>query len=381
MRTMFTLACSILTLCFFCGIAVSQDLPDDILADQYLLEAQKALENGEPQIARRAFEKIEALDTEPPLEFYFFFGKLLVEHGTTVDDARQGQASLKQFVVNIEKSSEYYRPTLELLSMAGGKIDKAEQRQAEEAKRQAAAQQRAATLKDLLPSLLESLKQQMVAVPGGTFTMGCTEEQSSCDDDEKPVRQVQVKSFRISKYEVTQDLWEAVMGRNPSKFRTCPRCPVENVGWDDAKIFLKKLSALTGEHYRLPTDVEWEYAARGGQKSQAFLYVGSDTLDSVAWYDKNSVNRVHRVGQKQPNALGLYDMSGNVWEWMEDCWSKTYPGPPADGSAWKSRDCSRHMLRGGAWTSYPRYLRSSNRYWNLSAFLRDDVGFRLVGAP
>lgn len=380
MRTMLTLACIILTLCY-CGMAVSQDLPDDILADQYLLEAKKALENGEPQAARRAFEKIEALDTEPPLEFFFFFGKLLVEHGTSVGDVRQGQASLKQFVVNIEKNSEYYRPTLELLSVAGGKIEKTERRQTEEAKRQVAAQERAATLKDLMPSLLDNLKRQMVTVQGGTFTMGCTEEQSSCDDDETPVRQVQVSSFSIGKYQVTQDLWEAVMGKNPSRFRNCPRCPVENVGWDDTKMFLKKLNALTGEHYRLPTDAEWEYAARGGQKSQASLYVGSDDLDSVAWYDKNSGNRVHQVGQKQPNGLGLYDMSGNVWEWIEDCWNKTYPGPPTDGSAWKSRNCSRHMLRGGAWTSYPRYLRSSNRYWNLSAFLRDDVGFRLVGTP
>ncbi len=380
MRTMGTLACFILSLCY-CGMAVSQDLPDDILADQYLLEAKKALANGEPQTARRAFEKIEALDTEAPLEFFFFFGKLLVEHGATVEDARQGQASLKQFVVNIEKSSEYYMPALELLSMARGKVEKAERRQTEEATRQAETQERTTRLKELLPSLLENLKQQMVTVQGGTFTMGCTEEQGSCDDDEKPVRQVQVNSFRIGKYQVTQDLWAAVMGKNPSKFRNCPRCPVENVGWDDTKTFLKKLNALTGERYRLPTDAEWEYAARGGQKSQGSLYVGSDDLDSVAWYDKNSGNRVHQVGQKQPNGLGLYDMSGNVWEWVEDCWNKKYPGPQADGSAWKSRNCARHMLRGGAWTSYPRYLRASNRYWNLSAFLRDDVGFRLVGTP
>ncbi len=380
MRTIFTLACFILSLCY-CGMAVSQDLPDDILADQYLLEAKKALASGEPQIARRAFGKIEALDTEPPLEFFFFYGKLLVEYGTAEDDVRQGQALLKQFVVNIAKDSEHYMPTLELLSVAGGKIEKTERQRAEEATRQAAAQQRAAKLKELLPSLLASLKQQMVTVPGGTFTMGCTEEQSSCDDDEKPVRQVQVGSFSIGKYEVTQDLWEAVLGKNPSKFRNCPRCPVEHLGWDEAKMFLKELNALTGERYRLPTDAEWEYAARGGPKSQAHLYVGSDDLDSVAWYDKNSGNKVHRVGQKQPNGLGLYDMSGNVWEWVEDCWNKKYPGPPTNGSAWKSRDCSRHMLRGGAWSSYPRYLRASNRYRELSSFLRYDVGFRLVGTP
>ena len=380
MRTTLTLACFILSLCY-CGMAVSQDLPDDILADQYLLEAKKALANGEPQTARRAFGKIEALDTEPPLEFFFYYGKLLVEYGTAEDDVRQGQALLKQYVVNIEKGSDQYMATLELLSVAGGKIEKDERRQTEEATRQAEAQERTTRLKELLPSLLENLKQQMVTVPGGTFTMGCTEEQSSCDDDEKPVRQVQVGSFSIGKYEVTQDLWEAVMGKNPSKFRNCPRCPVEHVGWDETKMFLKELNALTGERYRLPTDAEWEYAARGGPKSQGSLYVGSDDLDSVAWYDKNSGNKVHRVGQKQPNGLGLYDMSGNVWEWVEDCWNKKYPGPPTDGSAWKSRDCSRHMLRGGSWSSYPRYLRSSNRYRELSSFLRYDVGFRLVGPP
>ena len=380
MRTIFTLACFILSLCY-CGMAVSQDLPDDILADQYLLEAKKALANGEPQTARRAFGKIEALDTEPPLEFFFYYGKLLVEYGTAEDDVRQGQALLKQYVVNIEKGSDQYMATLELLSVAGGKIEKDERRQTEEATRQAEAQERTTRLKELLPSLLENLKQQMVTVPGGTFAMGCTEEQSSCDDDEKPVRQVQVGSFSIGKYEVTQDLWEAVMGKNPSKFRNCPRCPVEHVGWDETKMFLKELNALTGERYRLPTDAEWEYAARGGPKSQGSLYVGSDDLDSVAWYDKNSGDKVHRVGQKQPNGLGLYDMSGNVWEWVEDCWNKKYPGPPTDGSAWKSRDCSRHMLRGGAWSSYPRYLRSSNRYRELSSFLRYDVGFRLVGPP
>ena len=380
MRTTLTLACFILSLCY-CGMAVSQDLPDDILADQYLLEAKKALANGEPQTARRAFGKIEALDTEPPLEFFFYYGKLLVEYGTAEDDVRQGQALLKQYVVNIEKGSDQYMATLELLSVAGGKIEKDERRQTEEATRQAEAQERTTRLKELLPSLLENLKQQMVTVPGGTFAMGCTEEQSSCDDDEKPVRQVQVGSFSIGKYEVTQDLWEAVMGKNPGKFRNCPRCPVEHVGWDETKMFLKELNALTGERYRLPTDAEWEYAARGGPKSQGSLYVGSDDLDSVAWYDKNSGDKVHRVGQKQPNGLGLYDMSGNVWEWVEDCWNKKYPGPPTNGSAWKSRDCSRHMLRGGAWSSYPRYLRSSNRYRELSSFLRYDVGFRLVGPP
>ncbi len=210
------------------GPAVALDLPPDVRADQYLLEATEALEQGDPQTALRAFENIEALDTEPPVEFLFFYGKLLVENSTAVDGVRKGQTLLKQFILNVGKASEHYRPTLKLLSVAAGKIEAAERRRIGAAKRQAAVQQRAAGLKELVPHLT----QQMVAVHGGTFTMGCPEEQSRCDD-ERPVRQVQVKSFTISKYEVTQELWEAVMGKNPTTVRTCPRCAIDHVSWND----------------------------------------------------------------------------------------------------------------------------------------------------
>ena len=390
MRASVALVCGILMLGSG-GPAMALDLPPDVRADQYLLEATEALEQGDPKTAIRAFEKIEALDTEPPVEFLFFYGKLLVEHGTTVEDVRKGESLLKQFVINVEKTSEHYRPTLKLLSVAKRKIEAAERQRIEAAKREAEARlraeakrlaeeaerQRLARLKELLPSLLKSLKQQMVVVPGGTFTMGCTEEQSNCFISEKPAHQVQVNSFSISKHEVTQELWDAVMGKNPSFFEYCARCPVEWVSWNDIQVFLEKLNAVTGEQYRLPTEAEWEYAARGGQQSRGYQYAGSDDPDAVSWYMENSGEKTHPVGQKAANELGLYDMSGNVWEWVEDCWHWNYEGAPMDGSAWVSRDRYR-VLRGGSWSHDPGLLRSAYRFWINPGDRSNSGGFRVA---
>ena len=151
---------------------------------------------------------------------------------------------------------------------------------------------------------------------------------------------VKVGDFEIGKYEVTQEVWEAVMGGNPSHFGGCSQCPVEQVSWNDVQAFLKQVNAMTGLEYRLPTEAEWEEAVGG------YDYAGSNDPDAVAWYDKNSGERTHPVGQKQPNELGLYDMSGNVAEWMADCWEG---------------DCSKRVVRGGSWNNVPRDLRSASR--------------------
>ena len=266
------------------------------------------------------------------------------------------------------------------LEVAGRQQEAEQQRQAEGAEIEVEVQVEALELSDFVSEEdTVSPLLQMVHVEGGAFTMGCTDEQSDCGGFEKPAHRVQVRSFEISKYEVTQELWEAVMGKNPSKFQNCPRCPVERVSWDDVKMFLKELNTLTGERYRLPTEAEWEYAARGGQQSRGYKYAGSNEPGSVAWYDKNSGSTTHPVGQKAPNELGLYDMSGNVWEWLEDCWNVSYAGAPADGKAWESGDCSGHVVRGGSWYYGPRTLRSAVRFRNLSG-RRDsfDSGFRLA---
>lgn len=186
----------------------------------------------------------------------------------------------------------------------------------------------------------------MVYVEGGTFTMGATSEQGSdAYSDESPAHSVTVSDFYIGKYEVTQAQWRAVMGSNPSNFKG-DNLPVEQVSWNDIQKFITKLNTMTGKTFRLPTEAEWEYAARGGNQSKGYKYSGSNTLDNVAWY-YNSGGKTHPVGQKQPNELGLYDMSGNVWEWCQDWYgsysssSQTNPTGPSSGSY--------RVLRGGDW--------------------------------
>ena len=216
-------------------------------------------------------------------------------------------------------------------------------------------------------------------VEGGSFAMGCTPEQQGCADDEKPVRQVQIRSFEISRYETTQELWEAVMGENPSAFSDCPKCPVETVSWDDVQAFFEKLNANAGgERYRLPSEAEWEYAARGGKQSKGYVYSGSDNWADVAWYYENSANRTHSVGEKDANELGLFDLSGNVREWVQDCWHGSYADAPGNGRAWEEGDCRRRVIRSGSWYGKPSYVRSANRFWYTTYFRNNNLGFRIA---
>ena len=216
----------------------------------------------------------------------------------------------------------------------------------------------------------------MIAVEGGTFQMGATSEQGGdADIDEKPVHSVTLSDYYIGETEVTQELWQAVMGSNPSNFSGFPQRPVEMVSWNDCQEFITQLNQLTGKNFRLPTEAEWEYAARGGDRSQGYKYSGSNTIGNVAWYGDNSNSQTHNVKTKSPNELGIYDMSGNVYEWCQDWYgsyssgSQTNPTGPSSGYG--------RVYRGGGWFSYARGCRVSDRYYNNPGDAYYILGLRL----
>lgn len=221
--------------------------------------------------------------------------------------------------------------------------------------------------------VLQRLVDNMVQVEDGTFRMGSTKY-----DDAKPVHQVTLSDYCIGKYEVTQEEWKAVMGTNPSRF-TGNNKPVEQVSWNDCQEFIKKLNLLTGLQFRLPTEAEWEYAARGGNKSKGYKYSGSNNIGNVAWYWDNSNDETHAVGTKQPNELGIYDMSGNVWEWCSDWYSSSYySSSPANNPTGPAAGYNIRVVRGGSWIHYARYCRVPIRDHDNSDICYPYVGFRLA---
>ena len=222
---------------------------------------------------------------------------------------------------------------------------------------------------------------EMVWITPGTFQMGSPPSEQG-RDNEGPVHEVTIRQgFYLGKYEVTQAQWEAVMGSNPSYFKGCGDCPVESVSWDDAQAFIRKLNEMEGENrYRLPSEAEWEYAARAG------------TTTRYSWGDEIGRNRANchgcgsrwggektaPVGSFPANGWGLHDMHGNVWEWVQDCWNGSYEGAPVDGSAWESGDCGRRVLRGGSWLDVPGLLRAAYRLRSSTGSRNIILGFRIA---
>ena len=217
----------------------------------------------------------------------------------------------------------------------------------------------------------------MVKVEAGTFKMGATSEMKKPFKWEKPVRQVTLTNdYYMGKYEVTQALWQTVMGSNPSRFKGSNNLPVECVSWDDCQEFIRKLNIMTGRSFRLPTEAEWEYAARGGKKSCGYQYSGSSNILDVAWYWDNSLDGTHVVGMKQANELGLYDMTGNVFEWCKD-WYGAYRSSSLINPAGTASGADR-VCRGGGWGSSMRCCRSSYRDYYPPNYRYGNLGFRLV---
>ena len=214
---------------------------------------------------------------------------------------------------------------------------------------------------------------EFIKVEGGCFIMGDSLNQG--DPDEQPATKVCVDGFYIAKYETTQGHWKAVMGHNPSYVKEEDNYPVEWVSWDDAVEFTLKLSSLTGKQFRLPTEAEWEFAARAGGND---LYAGSDDVDQVAWYNANSGLKAHPVGTKKPNAFGIHDMSGNVWEWCHDWYDRQYYSNRPDSNPPGAAEGSAKVSRGGGWVDVLRYIRVANRGGYAPTNRSNVLGFRVL---
>ncbi len=384
--------------------ALAQDLPPEILADQYMLEARKALEKGDSQKAIQALGKIEALDIDPPPEFAFFAGKMLVENSTEPESLLKGQALLKEFVISAGRGSAHYTSALELLSEVGAKVEEA---------------RHLAKFREILP--------QMVRIEGGTFTMGCSiQKRKDCSQEgrrrgirctsedleamchtfdrdtqqnlygegrtDTPGHPVQISSFEISKYLVTYELWKAVMGEDlqredlPPRSRLglsgccdrCPQCPAVHVSWYGVQAFLQKLNA-GGGRYRLPSEAEWEYAARGGAQSRRYRYVGSNDLPVEGQAVVNELGLHYMLmGPERGTETEAFPPQPVYSEWIQDCWHPNYRGAPGDGRAWESEDCAQRVTRTvmPTFTGARPYRRGLNGEEPDSASL--SLGFRIV---
>jgi formylglycine-generating enzyme required for sulfatase activity len=227
---------------------------------------------------------------------------------------------------------------------------------------------------------------EMVVVPAGEFMMGWPETQKRYSDNEGPQHKVMIsRPYAVARFELTFAEWDACAdhGDCPRDIAASgssrPRLPVINVSWDDAQRYVAWLSKITGKPYRLLSEAEWEYAARAGATTRYSFGDDEAMLDQYAWYSGNSINRVHPVGLKTPNAFGVFDMHGNVWEWVADCYHDDYEGAPVDGAAWTTGGCATRVLRGGAWNNSPGLLRAAYRLRDHHR--RSAIFFRLPGRP
>ena len=380
------------------------ELPPEIVADRLLVRAERQAQEGEHWAALATLNEVLALVEEQglaaPDAFWFRHAQAASAAGEHVGAVE----SATRYLTIAGRAGEHYRAALELLETSDREVQQAREAwaRAERARRQAEAPAVAAYgelrrtaarapagVGEVFTDALRSGGRGpvMVMIPAGTFRMGCLSNDDDCSDDELPLRDVTIgRPFALSVYEATFAEWDACVaaggcgGHEPDDegWGRGSR-PVVNVSWDDARAYAQWLSAQTGAEYRLPSESEWEYAARAG------------TATKYSWGNEIGVNRANcsgcvswwdydltaPVGAFESNAFGLHDMHGNVWEWVADC-SGSYAGAPTDGSAWPHGECSRRVLRGGAWSNIPRFLRAADRGRNASDYRNINVGFRVA---
>ena len=352
-------------------------LPPEIELDRHMLRARQQLAAEQFGEAHRSLERVWALRAEHAIEIpeEFFFLRALVFLRVGLHD--EAIEAVTEYLTLTGRDGERYTEALELLNRADEEKAAAEEearRAREDAGRRAeAARLKAEEERRWAESVMAGV--EFVRVPPGEFRMGSTSGAAS--DDERPVTQVRVsRGVHLGRYEVTQELWQAVMGTNPSKFSGCGRCPVENVSWEDVQDFIGRLNTRLGtSRYRLPTEAEWEYAARAGTSEDRY-----GNLRAIAWYWGNSRRGkswgTHPVGLKAANAWGLHDMLGNVHEWVQD-WYGRYPGGPVTDPTGLASGSYR-VNRGGSWISDTKYCRASNRGIDSPGHRRGSLGFRLL---
>ena len=350
------------------GPMFAQEPPPDILAKRYLLEAMEALETGDRQAAMSAFTKIESLNVEPPQEFSYLFGRLLVENADSRKDVLKGEGLLNSYVARISSGSSNYESALGLLLKADRMLGE-----------EAVPETKVFSDCDLCPD--------MVVVPAGKFIQGSPSSEPDRYDNEGPQRWISVRSFAIGATEVTFAQWDTCVSSGGCAHRPDDEGwgrgsqPVIKVSWNDAQEYVDWLNGrVEGSPYRLPSESEWEYAARAGTGT-AFPWgngIGSGNANCRDVHCGDGIEFTAPVGSFAPNGFGLFDMHGNVWEWVEDCWNKDYSGAPEDGSVWRSGDCELAVLRGGSWDSWPVGMRSAFRVRVWRGVRDIYIGFRVA---
>ncbi len=310
-------------------------------AEQFLVKMQKQLVDLEQQ-RKQVISEIAKLKND------------------ALEELKQEVAKLKQSVVQPTDPVTALAETLPEITFETAFIDDNKNIRRETRK-----------ARQLVETLPNNVKLEMIYVPGGTFMMGSNDGA----EDEKPAHPVTLKPFFVGKYPVTQAQWEAIMGSNPSKFKGANR-PVETVTWNDAMQCCAKLSQLTGYHYRLLSEAQWEYACRAGSVTKYSF--GEIITPELANYDASGIKQTTEVGKYPANVFGLYDMHGNVWEWCGDVWHENYVGAPSDGSAWMAgRDSNKHLLRGCSWYNNDDDLRCAGRDGVDTASRFSSRGFRI----
>ena len=347
------------------GVEATAQLPPDIQADRYLIQAERHIGNRDYTAAKAALDRILELqathDLALPEAFWFKHAEVAQQAG----DYAEAVESATRYLTTAGRDGAHYREALELLDQA----------EADVAAERRAAARREAEIRRVLDEM------EFVLIEPGTFEMGSPETEAGRDDDETLHTVTITQPFYLGKYEVTQEQWQAVMGDNPADFSSCGQdCPVESVSWEDAQAFIAALNRLEGvETYRLPTEAEWEYAARAGTRTAYHFGDDASQLGAYAWYSDNGDDQTHPVGQKQPNGWGLFDMHGNVWEWVHD-WKEAYPRGTVTDPRGPSSGVLR-VVRGGGWYYNAHYCRAAYRFRVGPGARVSHLGFRLARTP